>query len=619
MSITGDAIKTKLLQDVKSGEHANVDSKAFYLSKAVLNDNEWFLDSATSFHMSPRADWMKNPLNKPIDHIVAANNEKLKVKAAGVVEVNVSIDGVENEISIRNVLHVPDLSSNLLSISQLCQKGHTVIFRNEGCQIFDAGMNLTATGRHVNNMFLLNVSNNCCLFTADVSEMLLWHRRLGHLNRNDLCKLKCIADGIDFSSTKSSEPCIDCLKEDLEGESMSCVISLLRVFVGIASEIDTKFGVTTLSTAAVSGGICDASVENMRFLNIEQALADLAHFITYIRRSNPEFVDSQIIMVGGSYSATMVAWFRQKYPHLTAGAWASSAPVFVKVDYFEYKEVVGASIRSVGGEECFQRLARAFDQAEQLFANRNFAEFSRTFRTCDEMNDEDPYDIQIMFYTLSELLAGLVQGHRTGDIEGFCSVLLDPTVPDESDLQAFTRWYIRRVFGSNPSPDDCADSTFESNVMIHRNATWGSAGTASSMRQWFFQTCNEFGWYETSESRFQPFGSRFPVGKFHAWCRDVYGDEFTAELIQANTERKNAMYGGFNPNVNNVYFTNGLIDPWRIMGIQNDVNERSPADVIPDASHCNDLSSNSPTDSPRMLEVRERILQLVRLWIGLVG
>lgn len=161
----------------------------------------------------------------------------------------------------------------------------------------------------------------------------------------------------------------------------------------------------------------DASVENMRFLNIEQALADLAHFITYIRRRHPEFDDSQIIMVGGSYSATLVAWFRQKYPHLTAGAWASSSPMFVKPNFFEYKEVVGASIRSVGGEECFQRLARAFNQAEQMFADRNFEGFSNTFRTCEQMNDDNPYDIQIMFYTLSELLAGLVQGHRLVKIE----------------------------------------------------------------------------------------------------------------------------------------------------------------------------------------------------------
>lgn len=150
----------------------------------------------------------------------------------------------------------------------------------------------------------------------------------------------------------------------------------------------------------------------MRFLNIEQALADLAHFITYIRGRHPEFDDSRIVMVGGSYSATLVAFFRQKYPHLTAGAWASSAPMFVQVDYFQYKEVVGASIRSVGGEVCYQRLASAFSLAERMFADRRFEEFSSTFRTCDVMTDENPYDIQIMFYTLSELLAGLVQGHR---------------------------------------------------------------------------------------------------------------------------------------------------------------------------------------------------------------
>lgn len=51
--------------------------------------------------------------------------------------------------------------------------------------------------------------------------------------------------------------------------------------------------------------------------------------------------------------------------------------------------------------------------------------------------------------------------------------------------------------------------------------------------------------------------------------------------MQINVERKNVKYGGMNPAVNNVYFTQGSIDPWRTMGIQNDLNDRSPADVVP--------------------------------------
>lgn len=86
--------------------------------------------------------------------------------------------------------------------------------------------------------------------------------------------------------------------------------------------------------------------------------------------------------------------------------------MFVKVDFLEYKEVVGASIRSVGGETCYRRLERAFSQAEQLLIDRNFETFSNHFRTCEVFSDDNPYDAMIMFYTLSELLAVLVQYHR---------------------------------------------------------------------------------------------------------------------------------------------------------------------------------------------------------------
>lgn len=99
-------------------------------------------------------------------------------------------------------------------------------------------------------------------------------------------------------------------------------------------------------------------------------------------------------------------------------------------------------------------------------------------------------------------------------------------------------------------------------------------------------------------------------------CSDLYGEQINRETIHLNIDRKNVLFGGFRPEINNVYFTNGMIDPWRTMSIQTDLNSRSPADVIPGASHCADLSSASPNDSLEMRAVHQRIRDLVALWLG---
>lgn len=153
----------------------------------------------------------------------------------------------------------------------------------------------------------------------------------------------------------------------------------------------------------------NASVENMRFLTIEQALADLAHFIVSVRQEE-RYRDSQVILVGGSYSATMVAWFRQLYPHLAVGAWASSAPVLAKADFVEYKEVVGAAMRSVGGDQCHQRLENAFAEAEAMIASGEVERFRSLFRFCDDFVPE--IDVGWSLSTMTDILAGVVQYHR---------------------------------------------------------------------------------------------------------------------------------------------------------------------------------------------------------------
>lgn len=56
---------------------------------------------------------------------------------------------------------------------------------------------------------------------------------------------------------------------------------------------------------------------------------------------------------------------------------------------------------------------------------------------------------------------------------------------------------------------------------------------------------------------------------------------FTPEIVHRNVDRTNVIYGELNPSVRNVYSTHGQLDPWRAMGVQEDINEFSPTVILP--------------------------------------
>ncbi|GFS04301.1 thymus-specific serine protease [Elysia marginata] len=87
----------------------------------------------------------------------------------------------------------------------------------------------------------------------------------------------------------------------------------------------------------------DLSVDSFQYLSSEQALADLANFITAMKK---QFEASKVIVLGGSYSGALAAWFRLKYPYLVDAAVASSAPVLAQVDFKDYLEVVAQSLNT---------------------------------------------------------------------------------------------------------------------------------------------------------------------------------------------------------------------------------------------------------------------------------
>ena len=79
------------------------------------------------------------------------------------------------------------------------------------------------------------------------------------------------------------------------------------------------------------------SKENLKFLSSKQALKDTANFIS---RMSEIYHIKHWIVFGCSYSGTLAAWMRLKYPHLVLGAISSSGPLYAKLNFPEYFQVI---------------------------------------------------------------------------------------------------------------------------------------------------------------------------------------------------------------------------------------------------------------------------------------
>lgn len=262
--------------------------------------------------------------------------------------------------------------------------------------------------------------------------------------------------------------------------------------------------------------------DNLRFLNVDQALADLAHFITNVKLMIPEVRNSGVILVGASYSATMATWFMQKYPHLANGAWSSSAPLEAKVDFVEYKEIVSASLEIVGGENCTRRIRGAFEELERLIAENNTRRIEEVFHLCHPLNLNNDLDVWSFVSDLAGPWSGIVQYHMEfyQDIQNQCSLLVDNDI--ENDMEALSHWW----WFESIDPEDpgfyCYDHRYDTWLYYFSGTAWDSTAATSEFRQWFYQTCAEYGWYQSSGSDDILFGSLFPVNLTLQLCHDIY-------------------------------------------------------------------------------------------------
>lgn len=153
-------------------------------STAALQ-NEWYIDSGASSHMTPHMQLLRNMKPTKVSDVTSANNAKLNVKGAG--DTVLRLNNIE--VPVSNVLHVPELSANLLSVFYIVSKGNSVTFDASGCTIRNTDNEIVAQCQPKNGVYKFSsIEETKCMLTRQKESALLWHRRLGHVNYQTMKK-----------------------------------------------------------------------------------------------------------------------------------------------------------------------------------------------------------------------------------------------------------------------------------------------------------------------------------------------------------------------------------------------------------------------------------------------
>jgi pimeloyl-ACP methyl ester carboxylesterase len=145
----------------------------------------------------------------------------------------------------------------------------------------------------------------------------------------------------------------------------------------------------------------DLSTANLAYLSSEQGLADLATFRQFIHQKLNLTDSKKWISFGGSYSGSLSAWFRLKYPHLVHGAVSSSAPMIAILDFVDYMNVVNASL-SKYSPKCTREIEMATQKVTKLVnTTSGRLELEKLFKYADFYltNRIDSFSIKLPVFT----------------------------------------------------------------------------------------------------------------------------------------------------------------------------------------------------------------------------
>ena len=221
------------------------DIEYVYKIKAELHQcnlqHRWLINSGASRTICSHQAWFSH--FTPLSHhmrVVLRDNSTIPTMGTGHLNVRMFAKGKWINSVLQDVLYMPDLHGNLLSILHLMCHGAEVCFLGEDCHVYDQCKSLILEGGLHNNLYVMKmqvadlVATNVAIsdtphmdttllpdhalttcLTSSTGSLDLWHHCLGHLHTNAITHMadKGLVTGMTISNRDVPYgPCELCLK-----------------------------------------------------------------------------------------------------------------------------------------------------------------------------------------------------------------------------------------------------------------------------------------------------------------------------------------------------------------------------------------------------------------------
>jgi len=373
--------------------------------------------------------------------------------------------------------------------------------------------------------------------------------------------------------------------------------------------------------------------EELKYLTIEQALADAADVMYRKSELFGCSASTKIIMFGGSYGGMLAAWHRLSYPHLSNGAIVSGAPVDLYPGERKDKKFWNATMytyETYGSLDCRVWI----DKAMSRMTMSNLKLLNNEFQTCQKIESFSDLERLVSYVkgSLSTMAMvdypyalNFVAPLPANPVRYVCDSV-QPRTDDAALLKALR--FAINTFVNFTGAVKCFDT--EKEMLSTTTTTTTTTTTLISQeknddpplgditRPWNYQACSELILEPLSA---EGLGFVVPeerqISSVESACSKWFGSKFNSRPDWLLEKYGNGIE--MSKNLRNILFVDGDKDPWRVGSIPQNASLYSPSVshvLAIDSAHHQDLRYSSPSDSKSLWNVKLMEQKEILKWLS---